>query len=219
MSGSVQLRPAEGFVEQRVRDEFPGLRLHWITRRARPAPSPRSLVHQLQELSSRYRGASVIALRTKPIPHAYRAFFRQIGLDPDIHRIPSEDVAVTRLMQGGFASAGLIADTCLVALIETGVPVWALDADAVDPDGLGIRTASAADRDAARAPYLEPGSLVIADSSAVHGLLFGEPVASSQPGSRTERVALVAVAVDGVPAIHVEEALWICAELLAGESP
>jgi hypothetical protein len=27
-------------------------------------------------------------------------------------------------------------------------------------------------------------------------------------------VALFAVAVDGVPDIHVEEALWVCAELL-----
>jgi hypothetical protein len=30
----------------------------------------------------------------------------------------------------------------------------------------------------------------------------------------TRRVALFSIGVDGVPAIHVEEALWICAELL-----
>ena len=35
-------------------------------------------------------------MRTKPIPQAYRAFFRQIGLDPDVDRIPSEEAARRR---------------------------------------------------------------------------------------------------------------------------
>lgn len=145
MSEPVELRPAEGFVEPAIGDEFPGLRLHWATLAARRGPSPHALVAQLNELSSRMRGASIVTLRTKPIPHAYRAFFRQIGLDPDVDRIPSEEVAVTRLIQGGFKSSGLIADACLVALLETLVPVWALDGDAVDEGGLGIRTATEAD--------------------------------------------------------------------------
>ena len=34
-------------------------------------------------------------------------------------------------------------------------------------------------------------------------------------GSRTRRVTLFAVAVDGVPEIHVEEAMWCALELLA----
>ena len=61
----------------------------------------------------------------------------------------------------------------------------------------------------------EPGTLVVADSSKIHALLFGEPLRDRGIGSRTQRVALFALAVDGVPAIHVEEALWICAELLS----
>ena len=214
MNDTVQMRPAEGFVEPRVRDEFPGLRLHWITRDARRGPSPPSLHHQLRELSSRYRGAGVVAMRTKPIPHAYRTFFRQIGLDPDVDRIPSEEVAVNRLMQGGLRSAGLIEDACLVALVETGVPVWALDAHGVAPGGLGIRTAAAGDPVPTDQLVLEPGTLVVADESSIHALLFAEPVRGHGIGSRTRRVALFAIAVNGVPAIHVEEALWICAELL-----
>jgi DNA/RNA-binding domain of Phe-tRNA-synthetase-like protein len=216
MSDPVELRPAEGFVEPTIRDEFPGLRLHWITVRARRARSPDSLVQQLHQLSSRVRGASVVAMRTKPIPHAYRAFFRQIGLDPDVNRIPSEDVAVTRLMRGGFRSAGLIPDARLVSLLETGVPVWALDGDLVDAGGPGIRTATSSDFDATSAAgvMIEPGSLVVADQSAVHAVLFGEPLSGREPGSRTERVTLFAVGVDGVPDIHIDEALWICAELL-----
>lgn len=211
-------RPAAGFIHPEVRDEFPGLRLDWITLQARRQPSPQSLVRQLHELSSRYRGASVISMRTKPIPHAYRAFYRQIGLDPDVDRIPSEDVAVARLMQGGFRSAGLIADACLIALVETGVPVWALDAGAVDADGLGIRTVTAAEcapaADSIPEPYVEPGSLVVADGRSIHALLFGDPVPAHAVGSRTERVTLFSVGVDGVPAIHIEEALWICVDVL-----
>ena len=62
---------------------------------------------------------------------------------------------------------------------------------------------------------VEPGTLVVADSATIHALLFAEPLRGHGIGSRTERVALFALAVDGVPAIHVDEALWICAELLS----
>ena len=68
-------------------------------------------------LSNRLGGASVVAMRTQPIPHAYRAFFRHIGLDPDASRIPSEEAAVARLLQGGFRSNDLISDALLVALL------------------------------------------------------------------------------------------------------
>ncbi|MFZ0090160.1 MAG: phenylalanine--tRNA ligase beta subunit-related protein, partial [Solirubrobacteraceae bacterium] len=207
--------PAAGFVSPEVRAEFPGLRLHWVTVAQRRRPSPPSLVRRLRELADRYRGAGVIAMRTKPVPHAYRAFFRQIGLDPDIRRIPSEQAAVARLLQGTFHAVDLITDACLVALIETGVPVWALDADAVDDVGLGIRTATEGDAASGHPePGPAPGSLVVADGSAVHAILFDDPAAESRVGSHTTRVTLFAVAVDGVPAIHTEEALWCAAELL-----
>ena len=135
--------PQPGFVDPLVAGEFPGLRLRWVTVPARPGPSPPALRAQLRDLSNRYRGGGVVTMRTKPIPQAFRAFFRQIGLDPDVRRIPSEEVAVARLVQGGFVSVDVVADACLVALIETGIPVWALDAEQVDDAGLGIRAAPA----------------------------------------------------------------------------
>lgn len=216
MSQPVALSPAAGFVEPHVREEFPGLRLDWVTLAARRLDSPPWLVNRLKDLSSRYRGAGVVAMRTKPVPQAYRAFFRQIGLDPDVHRIPSEHVAVARLLHGEFRSLDLIADACLVALVETGVPVWALDADQVDEGGLGIRTTTAADgeRVGEQGGYLAPGNLAVADRRSIHGLLFGEPAHGHGVGPRTKRVVLFAIGVDGVPAIHVEESLWMCAELL-----
>ena len=78
-------------------------------------------------------------MRTQPIPHAYRAFFRQVGVDPDAARIPAEAAAVGRLVHGRFESRDALADALLIALVETGVPVWALDAGVVDSGSLGIR--------------------------------------------------------------------------------
>ena len=152
-------------------------------------------------------------MRTQPIPHAYRTFFRQVGLDPDAARIPSEAAAVGRLLHGGFESRDALADALLIALVETGVPVWALDAawstrqprdpGSVSGDRLGtVRRRDPVVRGPARGRRL-------AD---VHATLFGEPAPGHAPGPRTRRIVLFAVGVDGVPAIHVEEALWVASD-------
>jgi DNA/RNA-binding domain of Phe-tRNA-synthetase-like protein len=212
--------PAAGFVAPDVAAEFPGLRLQYVAIAHRPRPSPPSLVRRLRELSNRYRGANVVSMRTKPVPRAFRSFFRQIGLDPDVSRIPSEQAAVGRLLHGGFRSVDQISDACLVALIETGVPVWALDADVVDDGGLGIRTIADQEPVPLRDELaVAPGSLVVADRRSVHAVLFSEPAPGHGVGSRTGRVMLYAIAVDGVPEIHIDEALWCALDLLrAGRS-
>jgi DNA/RNA-binding domain of Phe-tRNA-synthetase-like protein len=210
----IELNAAEGTVAPELRAEFPGLRLLWLTVASGLRASPREVKRRLRELSSRYRGEHVIAMRTQPIPHAYRVFYRQIGLDPDVTRIPSEAAAVDRLMHGGFKSRTLIDDACLIALIETGVPVWSLDADHLDAGGLGIRPTVKGDHlgTGEYSTELPTGRLAVADPARVHALLF-EPVAPGhRVGRRTERVALFAIGVDGVPTIHLEEALWIAVE-------
>jgi DNA/RNA-binding domain of Phe-tRNA-synthetase-like protein len=217
MRDEVELDAAAGFVADELRSEFPGLRLDWLTADATTKASPRDLKRRLRELSSRYRGANVIAMRTQPIPHAYRTFFRQIGLDPDATMIPSEQAAVRRLMQGQFTPNNLIDDARLIALIETGVPVWALDAEVVDVGGLGVRLTQDGERlgSTELGRYLPAGLLAVTDALNVHAVLFDEHVAPGHgPSARTERVVLFTVAVDGVPAIHVEEALWVCVEAL-----
>ena len=205
-----------GVTDPKLRDEFPGLRLRWTALDARVRGSSRDVGQRLRELSDRYRGAGVVAMRTQPIPHAYRAFFRQVGLDPDAARIPAEAAAVGRLVHGRFEPRDTLADALLIALVETGVPVWALDAGVVDSGSLGIRISVPGDllgRAALGAPLPE-GQLLVADSLSVHATLFSEPVASHAPGPRTRRVVLFAVGVDGVPTIHVEEALWMAADVL-----
>ena len=207
---------ASGVIAPELRAEFPGLRLHWTALDAGVHRSPPELRRRLRELSDRYLGASVVAMRTQPIPHAYRAFFRQVGLDPDAERIPSEEAAVRRLVQGRFEPRNTVQDATLIALIETGVPVWALDDRRVEVDSLGIRIAMAGDRlgSTPDGTALPAGQVVVADRECVHATLFSEPVPEHRPGPRTSRVVLFAVAVDGVPAIHVEEALWVSTDAI-----
>jgi DNA/RNA-binding domain of Phe-tRNA-synthetase-like protein len=217
MSGEeADLGPAPGTIAAEVSAEFPGLRLDWVTVRGQRRPSTRAVIQRLRDLSSRYRGGNVIAMRTQPIPHAYRAFFRQIGLDPDVERVPSEQVAVARLLHGQFRSHDLVQDALLIALIETGVPVWAVDAGRVSAGGLGIRTSTAADRLGSHESgrFIQSGRLVVADADTVHGLLFGPLAREDEVTHETKRMMLFSVGVDGVPAIHVEEALWVCLEAL-----
>lgn len=203
-----------GFVAPELRAEFPGLRLLWVQVPARGGSSPAGLRRRLRSLSDRYRGARIVSMRVQPVPHAFRAFFRQIGLDPDVQRIPIEHAAIGRLLHGEFRSVDRISDACLVALVETGVPVWALEARVVDEAGLGIRTATADDAGCASGSTPAPGSLVVADGSRAHAVLFAEPLPGRSPDTRTNQVVLFALGVDGVPDIHLEEALWLAADLL-----
>jgi DNA/RNA-binding domain of Phe-tRNA-synthetase-like protein len=215
MTDELELAAAPGFIEPRVSAELLGLSLAWLTSEVRPGASPHWVRERLQALSDRVGGAGVVAMRTQPIPHAYRAFFRQIGLDPDANRIPSEEAAVARLLHGGFRSKDVLADTLLVALVETGVPVWAINADLVEPGGLGIRTTTGRDRFGSVSQPLAAGRLVVADAAKVHALLFGPIAPGHEAGPRTPRIALFAVGVKGVPAIHIEEALWTCGDVLS----
>jgi hypothetical protein len=206
--------PRHGAIDPAVAAELPGLRLDWLEITVPPGStsarsrSRSSLVERLRTLSDRYRGATVVAMRTHPIPRAYRTFYRQIGLDPDVDRIPSERAAMERLLQGGFQPTDVITDACVVAVIETGVPVWALDAAAVDPapPGLGIGLADE--------PDAPPGSLVVRDRRSVHAPLFGTPLPGHEPGPSVATVVLYALGVAGVPQIHIDEALWLAADLL-----
>ena len=71
--------------------------------------------------------------------------FAHIGLDPDIVRTPIEAAVLERMLRGGFLSGGLLSDVLLIALIDTGVAVWALDAESVDGP-LGIVSSGEGER-------------------------------------------------------------------------
>jgi DNA/RNA-binding domain of Phe-tRNA-synthetase-like protein len=208
----------ECLVEAEIAAELPGLRLWSLDIEGGDGPSPEELRERLGDMSSRFLGAQAIALRSKPIPHAYRVFYRHIGLDPDIDRVPVEAVVVERLKAGGFRSESLFHDALTVAIMETNVPVWALDADLVLGD-LEIRRVTKDEtlgRGAQYPTWLPSGRLVVADLEGAVAVLFGEVAATHAVTRRTRCARLFTVQVEGVPAIHVSEALWTVADIVGG---
>jgi DNA/RNA-binding domain of Phe-tRNA-synthetase-like protein len=213
--------PVEGWIAPDVAEEWPALKLWCLELPGGQARSPDGVRDRLRVLSDRFRGPQAVAMRQQPIPWAYRVFFRHIGLDPDVDRTPVEALALDRLIQGGFPSHGLVTDALTIAVMETGVGVWALDAGCLDGP-LGIRTAVARERlgrteEEIPPPLVPAGRLVVADSTGPVAVLFGELAASHSVTRESTRVALFSVQVAGVPEIHVEEAFWTVADIVAGE--
>jgi DNA/RNA-binding domain of Phe-tRNA-synthetase-like protein len=212
--------PIRGWCDREVQRELPGLGLMSATidvELGRPltgASSP-AILERLRELSNRWRGARAVNVRQEAIPAAYRVFFRHIGLDPDATRTPIEAAVLERMLDGGFLSKGLIADILTIALIDTAVPVWALDADTVNGP-LGIRLSRAEERlgRGPEGPSQDAGRLVVADADSALAILFGEPAPGHEPTAATRRLSLFAVQVAGVPELHVEESLWACRSAL-----
>lgn len=215
----MSFQPTYGWCEREVQEELAGLQLVAAEVKVSPGvfmgPSPPPILEWLRGLSNRWAGAQAISLRRKPVPAAYRVFFRHIGLDPDVVRTPIEAVVLERMMNGGFFSAGLLLDAILIALVETGVPVWALDAKAVDGP-LGIRASHEGEAlgRATGAPRIPGARLVVADASSALAMLFGQLAPGHQARPDAERLALFALRVPGVPFLHVEEALWMVVSAL-----
>lgn len=188
--------------------EFPGLGLAWIEVDGRPGRSPEPVRRRLRDLSDRFYGAHAIHLRERPIPWAYRVFFRQIGLDPDRTRTPAEQLALDRLRDGGFVTQGLPADALAIATVETGVALRAFDADRL-AGALCIRDSAPGESLPGRPGELPRGTLTVADGRAPVGLLFGATGEGYGVARETRRIAVAAIQVGSVPQIAVEEALWM----------
>jgi DNA/RNA-binding domain of Phe-tRNA-synthetase-like protein len=202
-----------GWVAPHLEAEFPGLSLATVEVDGRPGRSPEPVRRRLRDLSDRLFGAEAIRLRGRPIPWAYRVFFRQIGLDPDRDRTPIEQLVLDRLQDGGFRSRGLPADALTIATVETGVALRSFDADRLVGE-LCIRGAGPGERLPGRASELSTGTLTIADESGPVGLLFGDTAAGRAVDRDSRRIAIAAIGVGAVPAIAIEEALWIAAAAL-----
>ena len=188
-----------GLVTAAVAAEHPGLRVAWTEVDAGPGRSSGELRERLRTMANRMGGAQAIELRRREVPHLHRVFFRHIGLDPDVVRVPAEAIALRRMREGGLRSQGLVADALTVAVMETGVGVWAFDAAAV-----------------VGAPEVREDEerLVLADEAGPLSVLFGEPLPRAAVGRLTQRLALVAVGVPDVPDLFVDEALWTAWDIL-----
>jgi hypothetical protein len=187
-----------GAVEPAIAAELPGLGIAFCSLAISGDPlrrSPPELRARLRALSDRHRGAQAIVLRSRPIPHAYRVLFRHLGLEPDVRRIPVEELVLGRLLAGAFESRGLLPDALATATIETEVGVWALEGE----------------HEPRRAQ--EGGGVVVATERGRAAELFALPDAPVTRAART--LTLYAILARGVPHIAVEEALWIAGELVA----
>jgi DNA/RNA-binding domain of Phe-tRNA-synthetase-like protein len=204
---------SRGVVDVSLGDEFPGLYLRYLHVARGSGKSPKALRRRLALLSDRFAGPQAIAFRTKPIPWAYRVFFRHIGLDPDEQPTPAEAVVLERMLKGGFISRNLLDDALTIAMIESGVPVHAFDSDRLE-GGLGIRPSWSGESLEGRPSELPVGTLVISDGVRPISLLFGAVASGRGVSPRTGNTTLIVVGVAGVPEIAVEEALWLASEVM-----
>jgi len=188
--------PVAASVDPLVAAEHPGLRV-WTARvPGGTGRTPAGLRQRLALHADRLRGREAVALRTRPVPWAYRVLFRHLGLDPDVTRTPLEELVVDRLVHGGFAARALPEDALALATLETGVGVWALDADAAG--ALTLRTGA-------------DGRLALCDDRGTATVLFSPPPPERAPGRGTTALLLVAVQAPGVDDLVIEEALWTAA--------
>jgi hypothetical protein len=202
VSGPGEPALGDGWVAEDVRAEFPDLRLRTLAVACGSGPTPPGARARLRALSDRFRGAQALALRREPVPSAYRVFFRHVGLDPDATRTPVEEAAVQRLLKGAFKATNRLDDALLIALVETGVPLWALDAERVaEPLGIAPRG----------------GRLAVVDAERKVATLFSEIAPGLGVTPATQRMLLFAVQVPGVPPIFVEEAMWTALGVLEEE--
>ena len=205
--------PEAGWISPELRDEFPGLGLHYLVVERGSGRSPRELKNRLAQMSNRFSGPQAIALRHQPIPWAYRVFYRQIGLDPDEQPTPVESVALERIKRGGFISRSVLDDALTIAIIESGVALRAFDAGRAD-GRLGIRQSDEGEELEGRPGPLPTGTLVIADEARPLALLFGATGSGRGVTPNTKRTILAAIQVKGVPDIAVEEAIWLAASVM-----
>jgi len=205
--------PRQGWVAPHIASEFPGLGIAWVEVDAKPGKSPDPVRRRLRDLSDRTYGSQAIRLRERPIPWAYRVFYRQIGLDPDRTLTAVEQLTLDRLHDGGFLSRGLPADALNIAIVETGVALRAFDADRI-VGSLCIRDSAPGERLGGLESEMAQGTLTIADEMKPVGLLFGSTAEGYDIERGTRRIAIAAVQVKGVPQIAVEEALWMAAATL-----
>jgi hypothetical protein len=203
-----------GWIAPDVAEEFPALGLRWTVVPGSPRATPRIVRFQLEELSDAIDAPRAIGLRERATVSAYRVFGRQLGLDPDVDRGPLEAALVERMMQGAFLPQGLPADACTIATVETGVPIWAIDADSL-VGSLGIRVAMPGEAlgRGQRAVPVARESLAIADERGPLAALLETPGPDVAPSRSAMATALFAISVPGAPWPAVDEALWLAGSI------
>jgi DNA/RNA-binding domain of Phe-tRNA-synthetase-like protein len=208
-----EVAPEPGWIAADLAEEFPGLSIASTSIETVTGRSPEALKERLRLLSDRIAGAQAIQLRQKPIPWAYRVFFRHIGLDPDTTRTPIEQLIFERMHDGRFKSRNRVDDALTIGMVEVGVALRAFDADRVE-GRLGLRLSREGEGFEGRVSPLPEGTIVVADEKRALGILFDRTAEGRGVKRGTESVLLAAIGVRGVPDIALEEALWVAGSAL-----
>jgi DNA/RNA-binding domain of Phe-tRNA-synthetase-like protein len=208
-----EVAPEPGWIAPDLAEEFPGLSIASTSLESATGRSPEALKERLRLLSDRIAGAQAIQLRQKPIPWAYRVFFRHIGLDPDTTRTPIEQLIFERMHDGRFKSRNRVDDALTIGMVEVGVALRAFDADRVE-GRLGLRLSGEGEGFEGRVSPLPGGTIVVADEKRALGILFDRTAEGRGVKRGTGRVLVAAIGVRGVPDIALEEALWVAGSAL-----
>lgn len=195
-----------------LREEFPEIGLWTAEVPFAARATPDAVRDRLAGSGAKLTAAAAIGAREESTPWAYRVFARRVGADPAAARNRVEAAALHRARGDAAVPAGLPDDALLLAVAETGVPVLAFDAGELDGD-LWLRPARAGER-VADGPEIPAGRPVLADSARVLATPFGDGSTAAPVGPATERIALAALQVKGVPEVGVEQALWTVVEIL-----
>jgi TetR/AcrR family transcriptional regulator len=183
-----------------LRTELPELGLWTADVAAATGPSPAAVHRRIQALSGRPSAAEAEGTRRESTPWAYRVLLRQLGIDPVEPRTLTELLALRPDEVGEVESVGLPDDALAVATLETGVPLIAFDAAALQ-GRLALRRGA-------------DGQVVIADEERPVAALFGETAPELVPSPKTKRIVVAAIQAKGVPDLSVEEALWTAIEIM-----
>lgn len=205
-----------GTIALDLSDEFPGLELHYRILPGGDGKTPRVVKRRLAVLSDRFRVAQAPALRQTGVPSAYRAFYRQVGVDPDIVQSPLDAAIMQRLRDGAFLAKGLLYDAIAIAALETLVPIWVMDAHGI-LGGLGIRPAEKDEQvEGPNGDLLDigQGQLVIADANGPITALLAPPGPSRIVTKQSQSMLLYCLRVEGVPQMTVAEALNLTATMI-----
>jgi DNA/RNA-binding domain of Phe-tRNA-synthetase-like protein len=205
-----------GWVDPILAEEFPGLALA-VRSCPGPVPGDPGVTERLAAVASRIRGRSAIEMRRETVPAAYRAFYRQVGLDPDAEMTPVEAAVGRRLFDGGVKAGDPLRAALELAVLETGAPVYAFDAGAL-VGSLEVRASLPGEELAGPQglPVRSRGRLVVADEVGPLSLLFGEACGRGAPMPTSGELLLVAIGVSGVAPMVLDEALEIALGALGG---
>ncbi|MFM8883370.1 MAG: hypothetical protein ACKOH7_00955 [Solirubrobacterales bacterium] len=211
------MTPEEGggsWVDPILAEEFPGLALA-VRSCPGPVPGDPGVTERLGAVASRIRGRSAIEMRRETVPAAYRAFYRQVGLDPDVEMTPVEAAIGRRLFDGGVKAPDPLRAALELAVLETGAPVCALDSgELVGAPGIRASLPGEGLDGPQGFPVRAPGRLVVADETGPLCLLFGEAYGRCAPSPSSPELVLVATGVPGVAPMVLDEALDIAAGAL-----